>query len=136
MNVNIPLLRLVSGNTPKHVSQSAVGHLGLFVSLRVASATIVQGRIKSPSQSSPEKAKELDVSVRGNCLRNTMQPNYFSKEEMGYVGSIRGLPAKDIVYHFGEPINDYKNRIHTSLGPQKSEHKTHTQVFPNSLRHW
>lgn len=80
-------------------------------------------------------AEELDVSLKGDCLRHTMQPNYFSKEEMGYVGSIRGLPARDNVCHFGEPINDYKNRIHTSLGPRKSKHKIQTQVFPNGLRH-
>jgi hypothetical protein len=102
----------------------------------MASAAIVQGRIKPLPQSSPEVTKELDVSVRSNHLRYTMQPNYFSKEEMGYVGSIQGLPTRDKMCHFGEPINKYKNGVHTLLGSQKSKHKFHTQVFLNGLGHW
>jgi hypothetical protein len=100
-------------------------NLGLSIRLWVASATIVKGGIEPPPQSPPEVAKEFDISIRRDGFWHPMQPNHLSEEEMGYVASVWCFPVGDEVCHFGEPINDYKNRIHTSLGPRKSEHKIH-----------
>jgi hypothetical protein len=62
--------------------------------------------------------EELDVSVRRDGLLYAMQSDNFSKEEIGYVGCIKGLHGRDEVCHFEKSVNYYENRVHTSLGPQ------------------
>jgi hypothetical protein len=132
----MPLLQLLSGDTSEHIPEGMLGHLGLSVGLRVTRATIIEGRVEPPPKSFPKVTEELYVLVGSDSLWYTIQPDNFSKEEMGYVEGIQGLLARDEMRHFGEPIYYHKNGIHTLLGPRESEHKIHTQVFPNTLGHW
>ncbi len=71
-NVNVPLLRFVSGSTPKHISESTVGHLSLSVSLRVTSAAVIERGVESLSKSPPEVAKELHILVRSDSIGHTV----------------------------------------------------------------
>jgi hypothetical protein len=70
--VDVPLLWFVSGNTPKHIFESSVGHLGLSVSLRMTSAAVIERGIESSPQSPLEVAKELYIAVRGDGLGHTV----------------------------------------------------------------
>jgi hypothetical protein len=72
--------------------------------------------------------EELDVSVRVDGLGFAMQLDNFSKEEMGYMGCIKGLHARDEVCHFGKSVNYYENSVHTSLGPLSFFHQPLSHV--------
>jgi len=65
-----------------------------------------------------------------------MQPNNFSKEDMGYVRCIRGLHAMNEVCNFGKSINYFKNKDHTSLGPQHTNPLSVQSLWSRTVMSW
>ena len=66
----------------------AINHFCLAISLRMTSAAVIQGSVKTLPQSPPKVTNELGIPIRGDGLWHSMQTHNFVKEQIDHSSSI------------------------------------------------
>lgn len=121
----VSLFGFVTGKAAQHVSKCDVPNLGLAICLGVVRAVELESGLEFMPKSLPDVAHEFDVSVRSDCLLDSMKPNYFPEKQISNMDSINNFFTRNEVSHFGEPINHNKEWIKLLLGAGEAENEVH-----------
>ena len=127
---SIPLFWMFSNQALQHVTQTRVNYLSLNIRLWMISWTKVQLLPQCP----PEVTCQPNIFVKDNTSRKTMQFYNFIKEQVRNMSGITCFKTGNKIFHFGKPINHYKDWIIAFLSSSQTQNEVHTYRVPRPSR--